>query len=42
MFTNQKLYTLKKEEYEKGSIEADKLIANQIDIEYLSHLIIFP
>ena len=36
------LYSLKKDEADKGTIEASKLIANTIDIQYLSHLIMFP
>ena len=42
MFTNKHIYSLKKDEFEKGSVDSGRLIANIIDIKFLSHLIIFP
>lgn len=43
MFTNRRLYTLISEAYEDGSmLIADRLIANKIDIDFLSHLIFIP
>lgn len=43
MFTNRRLYTLRPEPYEEGNILiAERLIANKIDIDFLSHLIFIP
>jgi len=43
MFTNRKLYTLKPKAYEASNvIDREKLIANCIDIDFLSHLIFIP
>ena len=42
MFTNHKLYTLDPVVYEEGNIDREKLIVNNIDIQYLSHIIFFP
>ena len=42
LLTNQKLYTLDAKHYDKGSIDKTKLIANDFDNEYLSHIIIVP
>mmetsp|Transcript_35897 Transcript_35897/g.55112 ORF Transcript_35897/g.55112 Transcript_35897/m.55112 type:complete len:145 (-) Transcript_35897:3399-3833(-) len=42
MFTNHKLYTLDSGIYEDGNIDREKLIVNQIDIQFLSHIIFFP
>ena len=43
MFTNRRLYSVISEAYENGSIlNADRLIANKIDIDFLSHLIFIP
>ena len=43
MFTNRKLYTLSPDAYEDGNvIQPDRLIANRIDVDFLSHLIFMP
>ena len=42
MFTNRKLYTFQPEAYESGVLKEDKLIANKIDVDFLSHLIFLP
>ena len=42
MFTNRKLYTMDPKSYEEGEIDRKKLIVNEIDTQYLSHLIFFP
>ena len=42
MFTNQRLYTMDEKEYEKGTIEQEKLVVNNIDLQYLSHMILLP
>ena len=42
MFSNRKLYSLKKDQYDEGNIDLTKLVANVIDIDFLSHLILFP
>lgn len=42
MFTNRKLYTMDPKTYEEGKIDREKLIVNEIDIQFLSHLIFFP
>ena len=42
MFTNRKLYTMDPKTFEDGKIDREKLIVNEIDIQYLSHLIFFP
>ena len=43
MFTNRRLYTLCSEGYEEGAmLNAERLIANKIDIDFLSHLIFIP
>lgn len=43
MFTNRRLYTLNSEAYEDGTtLKQDSLIANNIDIDFLSHLIFIP
>jgi hypothetical protein len=42
MFTNRKLYTMDPKTFEEGKIDREKLIVNEIDIQFLSHLIFFP
>ena len=42
LFTNLKLYTLKKDECDKGILDYNKLVANKIDLKFLSHLIMLP
>lgn len=43
MFTNRRLYTLDSDAYEDGTIlKQDRLITNNIDIDFLSHLIFIP
>ena len=42
LFSNHHLYTMKKKEYEDGEIDKDKLIRNKININCISHFIIFP
>lgn len=42
MITNKRIYTLDPKKLEKGEIDKEQLIKNEIDIDYLSHLIFFP
>ena len=42
MFSNRKLYNLDPKVYNEGNLDRDKLIKNQIDIGYITHLIFFP
>ena len=42
MFTNRKLYTLNPKSFENNIIDQEKLIANRIDIDFLSHIIFKP
>ena len=42
MFSNRKLYNIDPKVYNEGNLDRAKLIKNQIDIDYFSHLIFFP
>ena len=43
MLTNRRIYTLQSEAYEDGTLlNAERIIANKIDIDFLSHLIFIP
>ena len=42
MFSNRKIYNIDPKVYNEGNLDRDKLIKNQIDIDYISHVIFFP
>jgi len=42
MFTREKLYTLVPEEYAEGSTDRAKLVKNEIDMQYFSHIVLLP
>jgi len=42
LFSNHNLYTMRRKAYDEGEIDMKKLIRNKIEVEYLSHIIIFP
>lgn len=42
MFTNRKLYNLDPKVFNESNLNREKLIKNEIDIEYITHLIFFP
>ena len=42
MFTRDKLYTLVPERYAEGSKDRGKLVKNEIDMQYFSHIILMP
>ena len=42
MMSNKRLYTLDPKAFENEVIDQAKLVKNSIDIDFLSHLILFP
>ena len=42
MFTNRAIYNMDPKIYNEGKIDREKLIKNQIDVQFLSHLIFLP
>jgi len=41
LLTSSKLYTLDPESLDKGIVDRNKLLINNIDMEYFSHIILF-